>query len=27
VADWGHGVSANCTVGPIVHYHRQQMAT
>jgi len=27
VADWGDGVSASCTVGPVVCYHEQWMAT
>ena len=27
VADWGGGVSASCTVSPIVRYHGQWMAT
>jgi len=27
VADWGDGVSASCTVGPIVRYRGQWMAT
>ena len=27
VADWGDGMSASCTVGPIARYREQWMAT
>ena len=27
MADWGDGVSASCTVGPVVRYRGQWMAT
>jgi len=27
VADWGGGMSAGCTAGPIVRWHGQWMAT